>query len=903
MNNQPDTSGSLIYRYWAKASRDGNQYHLLPYHLLDVAAVGAEYLRVDTLACNRIAAQIPVPTSNIPEFIGFFLSLHDLGKFAESFQTKLPHLFAQLQGRAGKLSVPLRHDSIGKKLWDLYVSLHVYRDLLFPGRSIQELRSFSLAFDPFINAVTGHHGVPPRNELIAPHDVFSPQDVEAAKVFLSESVRLFIRDADLLSPFFHKEHHTGLCTLSWPLAGLAVLADWIASDHELFPFCSGVIPLSRYWEEIALPRARIALEKTRVLPPRVPAERRIDYLFPDFREGKYTPSELQQYASQFMGSPGPHLFIIEDATGSGKTEAALMLAQQLIGNGEGHGVYFALPTMATSNAMYGRILNIRDTFFENGTDVPVILVHNARHLADYYLDRTRTENRATPAAEDTEDVSSWLSDSRKKALLAPMGVGTVDQALLAVLPRRHQSLRFFGIWRNVLIVDEVHAYDPYMNELLKSLIEDHARTGGSSILLSATLPHSTRNFFIRAFCGGAGIPFRECLSDHYPLVTHVSPGSTEERALTPRAGTSRMVTCRFFEDEESVIDSLLERSDAGQCACWIRNTVRDAREGYHAIRKRCRDETALLFHAGYVLGDRLDREGEVIGLFGKESTPAERAGRILVATQVVEQSLDLDFDYMVTDLAPIDLVIQRAGRLHRHPRGDRGIPVLGIHAPVFDESPGDRWYQEKFPGAAFVYPAHGDLWLTLRVLRERAVMRIPAEARALIESVFGYHAREMIPPALRTRDELFRNRHRDEGRAMMNVIRFLHGYQDTGGLWQDDEYIPTRLAEPSVTLRLGIVHPGENTIRPLYNAGIHSWDMSQVSVRRAAMGGEIRYVSDMVRMREAAYASMRDRGRNAILIPLEQKEDQSWENTFSRDDGKEIVFSYSKKEGLHIHEK
>lgn len=892
---------SEMYRYWAKATPDVSSYHLLPYHSLDVAAVGSEYLRHDTLITDRIAGLTGIPASDVPGLLAFFFALHDLGKFSESFQTKIPDLFFLLQKRQGRLSVPLRHDTIGKMMWDMHVSRYFYGKKLFPECDKRELIQLTVRLNPLFNAIFGHHGVPPKAEIIETADVFTDSDIQASQEFVSESVTLFLKDKDVLLALSQKEKRSSVCALSWTIAGLAVLADWIASDPRLFPYNPEEMPLQHYWMEIAVPRANRALQHTRILPPRVSPNRGIGYLFPDFRTGRYSPSHLQQYASTYRAGPGPHLFIIEESTGSGKTEAALTLAHQMMADNLGHGLYFALPTMATSNAMFDRIRKIKDNFFEAESRPSIILAHSAHQLVDSYLDKANSRDSLSSMDESSEEVSNWLADNRKKALLASLGVGTIDQALVAVLPRRHQSLRFFGIWRNILIVDEVHAYDPYVNELLKSLIHDHARIGGSTVLLSATLPKVTRNSFIRAFCEGIGLSSPEGGSDQYPLITHISPYTFEEQPIQPRAGTNREIHMDFFEDGEKVITALCKRLESGQCACWICNTVKDALDTYRILKKYVKNENIMLFHARFVLGNRLEREKEVIRHFGRDSTKEVRSGKILVATQVVEQSLDLDFDYLVSDLAPIDLMIQRAGRLHRHPRGDRGYPVLGIHAPPFEENPAEDWFSRKFPRGAHVYPRHGDLWLTLKILREKGQIELPCESRALIEGVFGKSAQDGVPQNLTMRDKMYDTQHRMVGKALTNVIKFSEGYQDTGNQWSDEEIIPTRLAEPTVTLRLGIIDEKEKMIRPFFNAGEYSWDMSQVAVHQYMIGGGIGYVKDISPLIEPACRSMRDKGRNALLIPLVQHSEDYWENTFTRDDGKRLIVSYSKEEGLILH--
>lgn len=891
-----------MFTYWAKSTSDISSYHLLPYHSLDVAAVGYTYLRHDDLLCRRIAGLNGISQERLLDLIAFLLSLHDLGKFSEAFQGKIPPLFLSLRGREPKPKAELRHDTLGMILWEENLKQFVFREKIFPEEEERVLRKIDNALSPLFCAILGHHGRPPKTEDF--DDFFVSDDVLCSREFVSSLLELFPIDRIMVNSLAQPDIQENIRALSWPFAGFTVFSDWIASNERLFPYHSERVPLDIYWSEVALPQADHALKYFNILPFTISQNRGIAHLFPNFKGGQYTPSPLQEYASQVQPGPGPHFYIIEESTGSGKTEAALTLAHQLMAGGNGHGLYFALPTMATSNAMWERIRAIKENFFAPGrAPSPVILAHSAREIGPLFLaaniSRSDDDSRNM---EGNNDLSLWLEDNRKKALLAALGVGTIDQALIAVLPRRYQSLRLFGLWRNVLIVDEVHAYDPYVNELLKNLICIHARIGGSSILLSATLPVITRNEFIKAFCEGAHLEYQEGRPITYPLVTHISPSGAEEIMIPPRPGTEREIDLEFFMREEDVISALLSAGRSGKCACWIRNTVRDAREAYHQLKSNtCNLSKFLLFHARYVLGDRLEKEREVIMRFGKDSKPEDRNGWILIATQVVEQSLDLDFDSMVTDLAPIDLVIQRSGRLHRHPRGNRGRPLLGIHAPAWAEEPGEDWYSGKFQGAAWVYPSHGEIWLTLQVLREKGRIRLPENARDLVEWVYGKDAVERIPPSLTARDNRFSDDHERRGIAMTNVINFPAGYQVTDTIWPDDDDVPTRLAEPSVTLRLGTFDERQKTIQPIFSAGENSWEMSQVSVPRAQTGG-IRYVKEMEQLAESAKKTMRDRGKYTVLIPLVQLSENRWENSFPRDDGKKIRISYSKEEGLSIDE-
>jgi len=327
--------------------------------------------------------------------------------------------------------------------------------------------------------------------------------------------------------------------------------------------------------------------------------------------------------------------------------------------------------------MYGRVGKVYRRLYQSQAFPSLILSHGARQLVDEFRQSILQPGEPTcdqsyrpdePSA--SAQCSAWLADSRKKAMLADVGVGTVDQALLGVLPVRHQSLRLLGLSSKVLVVDEVHAYDAYMVTLLERLLEAHAQQGGSVLLLSATVPAGMRLKLVAAFQkGGGGTAQAVPEGLRYPLATQVArTAGVRTEACGTRSQLMRRVQVASLHQEQNVVDLIVREAAAGHSFCWIRNTVEDARRAYETLLPLLPGKSLRLFHSRFAMGDRLDIEDEVIWSFGAPSTAAARRGQVLIATQVVEQSLDLDFDGMASDLAPIDLLIQRAGRLQRHAR-------------------------------------------------------------------------------------------------------------------------------------------------------------------------------------------------------------------------------------------
>ena len=282
--------------------------------------------------------------------------------------------------------------------------------------------------------------------------------------------------------------------------------------------------------------------------------------------------------------------------------------------------------------------------------------------------------------------------------------------------------------RRVLILDEVHAYDAYMQREMERLLEFQAGLGGSVILLSATLPKSVRERLTDAFAEGLGAePEDTGASMDYPMATVCATGVNSSTRIPGQSGRARALPVRFLRSSDEALDEVEKAAGAGKAVLHIRNTVDDALDAHAALKARGLEP--LLFHARFALVDRLEIERRIVRTFGRRSKPDERRGKVLIATQVVEQSLDLDFDALITDLAPIDLIIQRAGRLWRH---DRPNAMASRNCSWSDRNPSTmrtrEWFGRDFSRAQYVYPDHARLWLTARTLEAARTVESPREA-------------------------------------------------------------------------------------------------------------------------------------------------------------------------------
>ena len=843
------------FRYWGKARPDtlslGAPCHLLPFHSLDVAAVGYWLLDPKTKRCQELARQLGMEPEQLQGLFVFALVLHDLGKFGRPFQSLATPTLSELVKADASLpyntaSYP-HHSAAGA------VFLEAFLDGELKGHGIEawgwhSAHPKSRAFlRLWLGVAFGHHGQPVDAAGLTNPSPGYREDRQAAWEFTCDV-------ANWLAPGWPEERVADkdwmrrLNHLSWHFAGLAVLSDWLGSDQNTFVYQSVPESLHDYWQHKALPRAKqlvmaLGLENSWEVAPFEGVESFFGF----------SPSPLQQWAQDLVCEASPQLFILEDVTGAGKTEAAMALTHRILERGLAQGVYFGLPTMATSNAMYGRVADVYRRWFKGGRNPSLVLAHGARQLNPVFaqsLVPEQPEDHGYGIGEHTASASCnrWFADSKKKALLAGVGVGTVDQALMSVLPFKHQSLRLIGLANKVLVVDEVHACDDYMAGLLEAVLEAHGRHGGSAILLTATLPQSMRSQLIQAYQRGRNLPVDHVLAEPaFPLATYVSDAGVACYPLQTRPDVVRRVSVKTLDSVNVAAQFVLRQAEAGQCVCWIRNTVDDAIAVYRALVEQAQDPTkVLLFHSRYVMADRQAIEEKALQLFGKHSTAAQRAGWILVSTQVVEQSLDLDFDQMVTDLAPIDLLIQRAGRLHRHCRDEMGTPIQGsdqrpgpvlhVLAPPFVRDPDPAWVSSSLPGTGAVYRDHGRLWLTLSVLLEESAICMPERARHLIESVFGEVAQSAIPEGLQRRHiEQEGERSGRRGMANFNRLKLEKGYsiQASHG-WSEDLSIGTRLSdEPSVTVTMVKWDHDRKQLLPWVSEGAFVWELSQLQIRES----------------------------------------------------------------------
>lgn len=426
----------------------------------------------------------------------------------------------------------------------------------------------------------------------------------------------------------------------------------------------------------------------------------------------FQPRTGQTVLHSETGHPG--IYVYEAAMGSGKTEAALYAAYRMLEEGMADGVYFALPTEFTAKQVARRMESFLSHILEGEAPGLVMAYGNA------FLDRI--------AYSDGFPEPSWFEHS-KRQLLAPFAVGTVDQAMMAVMNVRFSGVRMFGLAGKVVILDEIHSYDLYMGDIISILARRLEELGATVIILSATLRDEARDRIL-------GIGSSDYSCDGYPLVTR-----RDDDALiytTWDAGGGKEVRLEWSSDRNDAVDDAIDDAMDGKRVLWIENTVAEAQEAYRMFRARRDGYGTGLLHSRMLPDDRAAMEKECLRVFGKDSSCS--TGYILVGTQILEQSLDLDADSMYSNLCPADMLIQRAGRLWRHQRSGRtGHPILHVRIP--DMSAGIKEGMFGLSGA--VYEPYV-LYRTWKALVNRSSIRIPDEIREILDEVYSGTATDEV---------------------------------------------------------------------------------------------------------------------------------------------------------------
>lgn len=761
--------------FWAKTLPDGRPGISVFEHMLNVGCVAQCLAGLSPAFLERFQVRA--------EFVGALAALHDLGKISPGFQRKCEIWLAENglvdldRQCAWQTTLEGNHAGVTHEALELLLP----NGLGVDGKSSRCLAALLGAHHGKIQAAPSRPYLksgqrPASTETRSGINWVNERQVAGDAVIDHFDVRGVGLEIDFESP------------LLWWLAGLTTVADWIGSDERNFPPEGGMA------DDMRMSQARQTIDSIGFGRPNVVPGLEFSEMF-GFPVGS-KPNDMQVKARERIQEPG--VYVIEAPMGMGKTEAALWAAYELMVAGKASGVYFALPTQATSNRIHLRLNEFVQRIAPSAGASR--LIHGNSWLIQGQALTPASTGHAR--GQDARVGGEWFA-SAKRALLAPFGVGTIDQALLGIVAAKHFFVRHFALAGKVVILDEVHSYDLYTGTLIDRLVSVLKGLGCTVIILSATLTAKRRAQMVSL---GSADQDTDPASLPYPLISSVAEGegSQAEAAAAP---VSRVVRVDFHAAPDAV-DRAIRLAASGGVALWICNTVGAAQEQYQNLVQSAEGKFLVgLLHSRFPFWRREELENEWMERLGKKGDT--RCGCILISTQIVEQSVDLDADLLVTELAPTDMLLQRMGRLWRHDRpGRTGVPEMII----LEESESlDQFRQmdakeivSALGPKAFVYSPYV-LLRSLEVWKSSNEVAIPDQIRARIEATYEERGEGSDPVGWDGLDPESWGKLFDENFAKGLSKKFLAARNCN--LWQepldDIEGVQTRLNEmPTVQLVL-----------------------------------------------------------------------------------------------------
>lgn len=784
-------------RLWGKLIKDddGNVVSWLPLvdHCTDVACVFEALCQQDSIA-RALAHAAGRPLNRIDiERLAVFAFIHDLGKCNHGFQAKALPNPRNPAGHVREIVVLLHEPELAAR----------FMQAIDFERVTTWFEQPDTAYHMLVASIS-HHGKPfsaqPQNvhlwkSLWKPDADIDPMIDIASLMHAAQTAfpKAFTANADPLPATSALQHR---------FAGLLMLADWLGSDADsFFPFKHGTearLDFSRRAAARALTAVGLNLDDAR---SRIAQATSFKDLFP------FPPTRLQVELFDPGDSP---ILIAESETGSGKTEAALGHYFQLFARGDVDSLYFALPTRVAAKELYERVLEFARNAF--GNDHPPVLLAVPGYAQ---VDGVNTAACLPTAAYLWQDDAAtrrheraWSAERPKRFLAAPIAVGTIDQALLSVMQSNHAHLRSVCLDRALLVVDEVHASDTYMRSLLRALLDHHRSVGGRALLLSATLGSDARAELLTPLDSIHSAPSLEQASAQpYPSLTdsdhHMTPLSYDET----RGKRVYIEPKPCLAAPEQMLPALLDAIGSGARVLIVLNTVARVNALLRAAESMVPLASALFavrgvtcpHHGRFARADRLLLDSAVSAQFGKKSPGGPR---LLIGSQTLEQSLDIDADWLITDLCPMDILLQRIGRLHRHTRKrPSGFESARCTVLVPEDHTLESFFNAKRQpcgpaGFGNVYPDLRMARLTLERIGEGCEINIPAQNRALVE--WATHPENLArfdhEPWLTHRNELL-------------GITMAHGHAARGALMQETEAFGDtafRAFDEKISTRLGL---------------------------------------------------------------------------------------------------
>lgn len=661
-----------------------------------------EHCLLTGLVAKELINRFPPPLRNLfPSGSELVCAIHDVGKINVLFQDKIRRNITYPNGYVERLSEKSDQEIATREEDTGYHSGVSYITLLKENKNVAKI-------------IGSHHGdIPNVLRLCDESEKIGGKEWSQSRHQLIDTLKkLFNCD---LPEIENKD-------ISIPLiAGLTSVSDWIASSIENKNF--------------SLEMVSLIIDRAGFITPRIKRNLSFQEVFNGF-----TPNPLQSELTNMITGPG--VYVVEAQMGEGKTEAALYAAYKLLENNQASGIYFALPTQLTSNKIYERFNSFLDNILCEEDNHKSLLLHSKAWLQNTHLE----------SSGDTEcnPGYSWFNN-KKRALLSPFAVGTIDQALLSVINVRHFFVRLFGLANKVIILDEIHSYDIYTSTLIIKLIATLKRINSTVIILSATLSDAQKQLILNA-----NSLQKEA---NYPLITKIENHNDNPFFSKFISSQNRDVIISYIKDDnEQVIDEVKGKLLEKQQIIWIENTVQEAQEIYKLFSDfaNSSDIEIGLLHSRFLSQDREKIEKQWTKKFGKQGHNERNIrGRLLIGTQILEQSLDLDADYMVSRIAPSDMLLQRIGRLWRHRDNDNIRPknaspqfvVLSTKLDSIIENPNNA-----FGLSGVIYPPYV-LYRTAKLWQELTSISIPKDLRYIIDNT--YSEEKNIPESIKkSKDEL-----------------------------------------------------------------------------------------------------------------------------------------------------
>ena len=577
---------------------------------------------------NRLSEITGCDSDTLLTKIVFICAIHDIGKIHPTFQ-----------GRDEETLEILKQEGLNQVSFDTRFRHEQYGANIFDRLSAEDVDIKNS--DIISQIIRMHHQKEQKKN--SDIDIIKIDDKEKAKKWrhIQNEIYDYIKNVfqfDNLNLINKNISKSELFVVQNAILGIMITADWIASNSYVFDN-QQYENVDEFLESRKIQALKF-LNNAGMIRKQIP-------VMQDFRSAfGFNGRPVQNDVEKIVHKNDIKCMLIESDCGSGKTEAALYAAA-VLGNRSGlSGIYMGLPTGVSAEAIQNRV----DKF-----------------LTLHGMQNTKLYTSKSMLLREPDKKPVWTDMSRQR-LLAASAVGTVDQVMTAARLVRFESVRMDGLASKVLIIDEIHAYDAYMLAVIKDLLKICGELGVPVIMLSATLPTSTKSDLLGVL-GDGNIE----LHNGYPMISYVTKDGKVHEHVSHQYMPDKKISCELLpmlNDNDKIARYAVDAVKDGGCECVIMNTVADAICVYDKIKKNKKDDCKIiLYHSRMTINARDEKSREILEMCGKNRTKRpERV--IIVGTQVLEQSLDIDVDYMITAICPIDLLFQRIGRYHRH--GDAG---------------------------------------------------------------------------------------------------------------------------------------------------------------------------------------------------------------------------------------